>query len=164
MPKSKTSQTKKRNPRPVSMINIEAKIINTMLVNQIQKYIKRTIHTKTNSFQEFKESSKILYQSMWHHISKISTSLRVQWLRICLLVQGTLVWSWDHSTCCGETKSSPGNYWSPGTPEPVFHNKRSCHKENPTHDNWRVLPCLLQQETVHRNKAPKQSKTNSENF
>ena len=46
------------------MINIDAKIINTMLVNQMQKYIKRTIHIKKNSFQEFKESSKIINQSM----------------------------------------------------------------------------------------------------
>ena len=43
------------------------------------------------------------------------TSLVVQWLRICLPVQGTQVWSlvWEDPTCHKETKSENHSHWSP---------------------------------------------------
>ena len=42
------------------------------------------------------------------------TSLVVQWLRICLPMQGTQVWSlvWEDPTCCGATKPVCHSYWS----------------------------------------------------
>ena len=45
------------------------------------------------------------------------TSLVVQWLRICLPMQGTQVRSlvWEESTCCGTTKPKQHNYWNPCT-------------------------------------------------
>ena len=45
------------------------------------------------------------------------TSLVVQWIRICLSMQGTQVWSlvWEDSTCLGATKPMDHNYWSPRT-------------------------------------------------
>ena len=58
------------------------------------------------------------------------TSLVAQWLRICLLMQGTRVQAlvWEDPTCCRATKPVHHNYWacalSPRatTTEPVWHN------------------------------------------
>ena len=67
------------------------------------------------------------------------TSLVVQWIRICLPMQGTWVWSlvWEDSTCHRITKPVHHNYWAsvlqplkPAYLGPVLHNKRShCHEE-----------------------------------
>lgn len=48
---------KKENDSPISMINIDAKILTKTLVNQIQQYIKKIIHQKVGSFQECKGDS-----------------------------------------------------------------------------------------------------------
>ena len=84
------------------------------------------------------------------------TSLVAQWLRICLSMQGTRVWSLvrEDPTCCGATKLMHHNYWActlkprghnywahilqllkPKHLEPVLHNKRSHRKEKPVHRN-----------------------------
>ena len=79
-----------------------------------------------------------------------------QWIRLCLLMQGTWVDPWSRkishalgqlSLCTTTIETellSPGatttehmshNNWSPHTPEPMFHNKRSHFNKKPAHRN-----------------------------
>ena len=44
MPKPEKDNTKKEHNRPISLMNIDAKTLNKILVNRIQQHIKKLIH------------------------------------------------------------------------------------------------------------------------
>ena len=107
-----------------------------------------------------------ILNSLFKGLSKMNarTSLVVQWLKICLPMQGTWVWPWtgkfQHAPVQlgpWTTTAEPGLYSQSARLEPMLHDKRShCNRSQMTtleispRKKWQPTPVFLPRESQGR--------------
>ena len=106
-----------------------------------------------NSFHIKVKSAPVPPQSTLRDINTTSrTSLVVQWIGICLSMQGTQVWSliWEDFTCHGQLKPTCHSDWA-CTLKPMSSNYRACVLQLPKPT---CLEPVLYSKRSHRNEKP----------
>ena len=102
--------------------------------------------------------SELLLYLLFLKNNQPRASLVAQWLRVCLLVQGTLVRAlvWEDPTCHGATRPVSHNYWACASGACALQQERP-RRWKARARRWRVAPtCRKKRKPSHRNEDPMQ--------